>query len=89
VLLLRDSEVPLVHGALLMYGGQAASPRDQVGLASITAAVQRSGGTRQHPGNEMDGRLEDLAAALEVVAGPKAVDMEFEVGGWVGGRSTF
>jgi hypothetical protein len=56
LLLLRDPEVPLVRGALLLSGGQAASPGDKVGLASITASLQRAGGSRQHPAAAMDDR---------------------------------
>ncbi|KAI8463240.1 MAG: Metalloenzyme, LuxS/M16 peptidase-like protein [Monoraphidium minutum] len=78
LLLLRDGEVPLVRGSLLMGGGQAASPGDKVGLASITAAVQRSGGSLQHPGPALDSRLDDLAAAIEASAGPRAVSIDFE-----------
>ena len=58
VLLLRDTEAPVVRGALLMRGGQRASPPDRVGLATLSAAVQRAGGSTQHPGEELDDALE-------------------------------
>ena len=32
VFLLEDHEVPVVHGTVLMRGGQRASPGDQVGM---------------------------------------------------------
>lgn len=35
LLLLRDTEVPLVRGSLLMAGGQAASPGDKVGAKRV------------------------------------------------------
>eukprot|EP00271_Cylindrocystis_brebissonii_P017773 TRINITY_DN4757_c0_g1_i5.p1 TRINITY_DN4757_c0_g1~~TRINITY_DN4757_c0_g1_i5.p1 ORF type:complete len:582 (-),score=97.67 TRINITY_DN4757_c0_g1_i5:607-2316(-) len=38
---------------------------EQVGLAAVTAAVQRSGGTREHPGAELDEQLEAMAARIE------------------------
>lgn len=79
VLLLEDREVPLVRGGLLLAGGQAASPAGKVGLASITAAVQRAGGSRAHPSEALDARLEDLAAAVEASAGPRALSIDFEV----------
>jgi hypothetical protein len=50
VFLLEDHEVSLVRGSLVMRGGQRASPADKVGLATITAAVQRAGGSVAHPG---------------------------------------
>lgn len=56
VYLLPDPEVPLIRGTLLMRGGQLASPSDKIGLASITAAVQRGGGSVDHPGSVMNDR---------------------------------
>lgn len=43
----------------------------QVGLASIAAAVQRAGGSLQHPGSELDDDLETIAAGIETVALPE------------------
>ena len=40
----------------------------QVGLASIVASVQRSGGTVNHPGQNLDEALEDLGAGIEMQA---------------------
>ncbi len=45
--------------------------RGQVGLASVSLAVQRSGGSVAHPGAALDLRLEELAAAVEAGAGPQ------------------
>ena len=61
VILLEDKEAPLVRGTLMMRGGQRASPPNKIGLASIAAAVQRSGGSVAYPGSSLDGELEDLA----------------------------
>lgn len=77
VILLEDREAPLVRGTLLMRGGQRASPQDKVGLASIAAAVQRSGGSVAHPNTALDEELEELAAAIEGGAGSDAVSMGF------------
>ncbi len=54
--LLVDKEVPLVRGTLLMRGGRHAEPASTVGVASLAAAVQRSGGSVAHPGKELDDR---------------------------------
>lgn len=43
----------------------------QVGLASIAAAVQRAGGTAQHPGEALDEDLEVIAASIETAALPE------------------
>lgn len=64
-------QVPVVRGSLLMRGGQYASPPDKLGLATVSAAVQRSGGSIAHPREALDDRLEDLAAAIEAGAGPQ------------------
>ncbi|GFR43894.1 hypothetical protein Agub_g5024, partial [Astrephomene gubernaculifera] len=76
IFLLPDPEVPLVRATLLMRGGQYGSPPDKVGLASLTAAVQRAGGSTRHPGPSLDGRLEELAAGVEVGAGVQAVSVD-------------
>jgi len=77
VILLEDREAPLVRGTLFMRGGQRASPQNKIGLASIAAAVQRSGGSVQHPGSSLDNELEELAAAIEGGAGSNSVSMGF------------
>ncbi|KXZ52708.1 hypothetical protein GPECTOR_8g103 [Gonium pectorale] len=76
VFLLRDEEVPLVRVTLLMRGGQYASPPDKVGLASLTTYVQRAGGSTAHPAASLDGRLEELAASIELGAGPQAISAD-------------
>ncbi|EFN56163.1 hypothetical protein CHLNCDRAFT_7930, partial [Chlorella variabilis] len=72
VFMIEDKEIPVVRGSLLMRGGQRASPPDKVGLASLSAAVQRSGGSWQHPGQALDDALEDRAAYIEGGAGAEA-----------------
>ena len=78
VILIEDTEAPLVRGNLLMKGGTRASPPDKIGLASIAAAVQRAGGSHTHPNGQLDDALEALAAAIEGNAGSDAVSFGFE-----------
>lgn len=78
VFLLEDREVPLVKASLLMKGGARASPADKVGLATISAGVQRAGGSREHPGNALDEALELRAASIEGGASGDAIAMGFE-----------
>ncbi len=63
---LEDHEVPLVRGSLLLKGGQHASPADKVGLASITATVQRAGGSIQHPATQLNDRYGGCLGQLVV-----------------------
>ena len=44
----------------------ARSPDDKLGVATISAGVQRSGGSIQHPMSELDDALEAMAAYVEV-----------------------
>lgn len=45
----------------------------QVGLASLSAAVLRSGGSESHPSATLDRILEELAAGIEGFALPEAL----------------
>ncbi|EFJ50946.1 hypothetical protein VOLCADRAFT_103741 [Volvox carteri f. nagariensis] len=78
VFLLRDEEVPLVRATLLMRGGQYGSPPGKVGVATLTAYVQRAGGSVAHPAPSLDYRLEELAASIEMGAGPQAVSADMQ-----------
>ncbi|KAF8071282.1 zinc protease-like protein [Scenedesmus sp. PABB004] len=78
VFLVVDREVPLTRGSLLIPGGQASSPAGKVGLASIAAALQRAGGSVDHPAEALDARLEDLAAAIEASAGQQSTTLDFQ-----------
>ena len=49
-----------------------------MGLATLSAAVQRSGGSRQHPGQALDDALEERAAAIEGGAGQEAFGFGFQ-----------
>ncbi|BDA43216.1 Uncharacterized zinc protease-like protein y4wB [Coccomyxa sp. Obi] len=78
VFLVQDPDVPLVKGTLLFRGGLRASPADKVGIASISAGVQRAGGSVAHPGAVLDEALEQRAALIEGGAGPESSSLGFE-----------
>eukprot|EP00891_Asterochloris_glomerata_P007133 jgi/Astpho2/7133/e_gw1.00111.7.1_t len=65
-----------------MRGGQRASPPDKasplVGVATISANMQRSGGSQQHPGARLDDELELRAASIEGGAAGESIGMGFE-----------
>ena len=50
----------------------------QVGIASISAGVQRAGGSIAHPGAVLDEALEQRAALIEGGAGPESSSL-----GWL------
>jgi len=63
--LLEDPELPLINLSILVRTGSIHDPADQVGLAKITAAVLRNGGTADQSPQEINESLESMAAHLE------------------------
>lgn len=63
--LLEDHELPLVSGLALVRTGNLFDPPDQVGLATITGMVLRTGGTKTRTGDQIDEQLENIAASVE------------------------
>lgn len=69
VMLLEDHELPLIEVTALVRAGGRLDPAGKVGLASLTAAVMRAGGTTRMPSDPLDDWLESRAASVEVAAG--------------------
>ena len=65
VLLLEDDELPLVRVTARIRTGSVYEPKEKTGLAAITGAVQRTGGTVSMTGDEVDDFLEARAASVE------------------------
>ncbi|MDR9404117.1 MAG: pitrilysin family protein [Halothece sp. Uz-M2-17] len=65
IYLIEDHEFPLVSGTALFRTGSRFEPTEKVGLASLTGNVMRSGGTQQHPADELNEILEQRAASIE------------------------
>lgn len=65
VYLMEDHSLPLVGGSVIIRTGARLEPADQVGLASITGTVWRSGGTIYHPADDLNNILEQRAASIE------------------------
>lgn len=65
VYLLEDHELPLVSVQMTIRVGSIHEPADKAGLASITGAVMRTGGTKSMTGDEIDEELEFLSASVE------------------------
>ena len=69
ILMLPSHELPLVEGLVLIHTGGRLEPEDKLGLASLTGAVMRTGGTSRHSGDEIDDRLAGIGAVLETSIG--------------------
>ena len=69
VYLLEDHELPIIDISVQIRTGSIYEPAEKVGLASITGAVMRTGGTTSKTGDELDEILENLAASVETGIG--------------------
>jgi zinc protease len=69
VYLMEDHDLPLIGGTALIRTGDRFEPADQVGLAGLTGAVWRSGGTDRHPPDQLNAILEQKAAGIEAGIG--------------------
>jgi predicted Zn-dependent peptidase len=63
--LLEDHELPLINVSALIRVGSIDEPAEKVGLAAITGAVMRTGGTTSKTGDQIDEELERIAASVE------------------------
>ncbi len=69
VYLMEDHQLPLVSGTAIIRTGSRLEPPDKLGLAEITGMVMRTGGTQDHPPNELNELLEQRAAQIETNIG--------------------
>lgn len=72
VFLMEDHELPLVGGSAIFRTGSRYEPQEHVGLAGLTGAVMRTGGTLDHNGNQLNQLLEQKAASVETGIGTTA-----------------
>ena len=70
--LLEDHELPLVQINAMIRTGSVYEPADKIGLAGLTGAVMRTGGTASMSGDALDEELEFMAAELGSSIGPDA-----------------
>lgn len=64
--ILEDRELPLVNIHIAIKTGSYFDPEDKEGLAELTDAVMRTGGTETMTGNVVDEELESLAVNIGV-----------------------
>ncbi len=67
--LVEDHELPLISISARIRTGSIYEPADKIGLAAITGAVTRTGGTTSRTGDELDEELERIAASVETGIG--------------------
>ena len=65
VYLLEDHELPLVSGRVVVRTGNLFDPKEKQGLAEITGMALRTGGTTKLTGEQLDEKLENMAASIE------------------------
>ncbi|HEY5974189.1 MAG TPA: insulinase family protein, partial [Geobacteraceae bacterium] len=65
VYLLEDHELPLVNLTAYVQTGGIYEPAEKAGLAGITGAVMRSGGSTALPPEQLDAELEFMASSVE------------------------
>lgn len=69
VYLLQDRELPIVSMTAYLDAGSIYEPSEKVGLAALTGATLRSGGTVQTPPDQLDRELEFMASDIEAGIG--------------------
>lgn len=69
VYLLEDRDFPLISGTAIIRTGSRFEPANKIGLAQLTGTVIRSGGTENHPPEELNLILEQKAASVETNIG--------------------
>jgi zinc protease len=65
VYLMPDRQLPLVSGTATIKTGSRLEPTQKTGLAEITGATMRTGGTQKHPADRLNEILEQRAAVVE------------------------
>ncbi|MDE2847595.1 MAG: insulinase family protein [Gemmatimonadota bacterium] len=68
--LVEDRRLPMINLSARFGVGSVNEPADKIGLAGITGAVMRTGGSTSMSGDEIDETLEGLGAAVETSIGP-------------------
>ncbi len=73
----EDRSLPLISGAAFFKASSLYDPADKVGLSELTAIMLREGGAGELSPNDMDIKLETLAASIEASANPNFASVGF------------
>jgi predicted Zn-dependent peptidase len=79
VYLLEDHELPLITVNAMIRSGTWLDPHDKIGLAAITGAVMRTGGSTRQPADEVDDELERMAATISIGFGRESGSASLDV----------
>ena len=77
VFLLENHELPTVSGFALIRTGNLFDPVGKHGLAEVTGAVLRAGGSKAQTGDQIDEQLENVAASIESSIGESYGTLSF------------
>jgi len=77
VYLLENHELPVVSGTALVRTGNLFDPPGKAGLAGLTGAQMRAGGTSAKTGDQIDEQLENIAASVESSIGETSGQVSF------------
>jgi zinc protease len=75
VYLLQDHELPIVNLTAYLNAGSIYDPPAKVGLAALTGATLRSGGTLETPPDKLDRELEFMASSIESAIGSDSANV--------------
>ncbi|HEX2897997.1 MAG TPA: pitrilysin family protein [candidate division Zixibacteria bacterium] len=67
--MVEDKSLPLFNASVRINCGSHLDPADRIGLAEVTGAVLRTGGTKKWSGDEIDEMLEAVGASVETYIG--------------------
>lgn len=79
IYLLEDRELPLIRLSALVRAGSIYDPPEKSGLAKLTAAVLRTGGSRRKSPRAVNEELESMAAELEFSMGMESATAKLSV----------
>ncbi|HEX4229108.1 MAG TPA: pitrilysin family protein [Bryobacteraceae bacterium] len=65
VYMLENHELPVVRGSMLIRTGNLFDPKDRRGLATLTGITMRSGGAAGTTADQLNEKLENMAATVE------------------------
>lgn len=77
VMILANPELPLASGSLRVRTGGLVEDMSKAGLAGLTGQVLRTGGTKQRSAEELNARLESIAASIESSIGDESGSVSF------------
>jgi len=77
IFLLEDHELPTVSGFAIVRTGNLFDPAGKHGLAEVTGALIRSGGSKTQTGDQIDEQLENVAASIESSIGESYGTLSF------------